>query len=151
MMKVRDLMEQTIKTLQSTDDLTLAEDIMRLDRIRHLPVLSGERLAGILTQRDLFRAAISSVLRIRPSIEREWLLKIPVWEIMTSPVVTTSPDTTIRAALEIMLQRRIGCLPVVDGERLVGLLTETTCMKYLAHLLRLVEERADLPNLSGLD
>jgi len=150
-MNVRDLMEETVATLQSTDNLTLAEDVMRLGRIRHLPVLSGERVVGVVTQRDLFRAAISSVLRVRPSIERDWLLKIPVWEVMTSPVVTTTPDTTIRAALDIMLERRIGCLPVVDDERLVGLLTETACMKYVAHFLRLVEERADLPNLSGLD
>src|SRR5438552_8566467 len=64
-MYVRDLMRREVVTLDVADKLDLADDIMHLGRIRHLPVVSGERVVGILSQRDLFRAAVSSLLQLR--------------------------------------------------------------------------------------
>ncbi|HUI26387.1 MAG TPA: CBS domain-containing protein [Candidatus Kryptonia bacterium] len=151
MMTVRDLMETEVATLKSNDSLSLADDIMRLGRIRHLPVVSGERLVGILTQRDLFRAAISSVLRLRPTAERDWLLKIHVSEVMTPNVVTAVPAASVRSAVGLMIERQIGCLPVVENGRLVGLLTETACLRYLARLLDLSDAKRDLPDAAGSD
>jgi CBS-domain-containing membrane protein len=146
-MYVRDLMEGDVVTLQVTDHLDLADDIMRLGRIRHMPVTSGKTLVGILSQRDLFRAAISSVLQLRPAAEREWLAKIAVREVMTTQVFTIAPSATIHAAVEEMLDKRIGCLPVVEGGNLVGLLSETACMRYLARLLDISETKQQLPPL----
>ena len=148
MMTVRDLMETEVVTLNSTDTLSLADDIMRLGRIRHLPVVSGKRLVGILTQRDLFRAAISSVLRLRPAAERDWLLKIHVSEVMTSAVVSVAPSASIRSAVMLMVEKQIGCVPVVADDALVGLLTETACLRYLGHLLDLSDAKLHLPEAS---
>ena len=134
-MLVRDLMEREVVTLDAADSLDLADDIMRLGRIRHMPVLSNGHLAGILSQRDLFRAAISSVLQLRPAAEREWLAKIPIREAMTRHVETIGPQASVGEAVEVMLGKRIGCLPVVEGGKLVGLLSETDCMRYLSRLL----------------
>src|SRR5262245_40635332 len=118
-MNVDDLMARHVATLKDTDCLGLADDIMQLGRIRHMPVMRGERLVGILSQRDLFRAAISSALHLRVAAEREWLQKIAVREIMTTPVITVAPSTSVRAAVSVMSDKRIGCLPVVEDGKLV--------------------------------
>jgi len=132
---VREVMSPEVVTLQADDSLDLASDIMTLGRIRHMPVVSGGRLVGIVTQRDLFRAAISSALNFRPAAEREWLAKIRVDSVMSRTVYTARPDWSICQAVDIMLEKRIGCLPVVDGTRLVGLLSETDCLRLLAQML----------------
>jgi len=133
--RVREVMRTELITLEKDEHLTLASDLMKLGRIRHMPVLSHDRLVGIVTQRDLFRAAVSSVLGFRPAAEREWLTKIRVAEVMTKDVVTAGPDWPVSQAVDVMLERCIGCLPVVDGERLVGLLSETDCLRLLARFL----------------
>jgi CBS-domain-containing membrane protein len=149
-MRVSDLMERNVVSLERGDNLDLADDVMRLGRIRHMPVLSHERLVGIVSQRDLFRAGISSVLALRHAAEREWLQKIRVEEVMTTDVVTVAPDLPVRDAVELMLKRRVGCLPVVTDGKLAGLLSESDCMRYLARVLAIAEERQLLPELAGL-
>ena len=146
-MFVRDLMEAEVVTLNVSDSLDLADDIMRLGRIRHMPVMAGDTLVGILSQRDLFRAAISSVLQLRPAAERQWLAKIPVREVMTKRVFTIAPGATVREAVIEMLDKRIGCLAVVENDKLVGLLSEADCMRYLARLLDIAEVKQQLPGL----
>ena len=150
-MYVRDLMEKEVVTLNAGDTLDLADDIMRLGRIRHMPVTSEGKLVGILSQRDLFRAAISSVLQLRPAAEREWLAKIPVREAMTAKVTTVAPDATVHEAVRLMLEKRIGCVPVVDHGKLVGLLSESDCMRYLARLLDISDVKQQLPELPQPD
>jgi acetoin utilization protein AcuB len=144
-MYVRDLMQTEVVTLNADDTLDLADDIMRLGRIRHMPITRDNRLVGILSQRDLFRAAISSVLQLRPAAEREWLAKIPVREAMTTKVFTVTPAASAHAAVTLMLEKRIGCLPVVEDDRLVGLLSESDCMRYLARLLDISDVKQQLP------
>ncbi len=90
-MRVKDLMQTDVVTLDAADSLDLANDVMQLGRIRHMPVVTKGRLVGILSQRDLFRAACSSVLHFRPAAEREWLAKISLHEVMTRPVFTVGP------------------------------------------------------------
>jgi CBS domain-containing protein len=146
-MFVRDLMETEVVSLEASDTLDLADDIMRLGRIRHMPVLSRGKLVGILSQRDLFRAAISSVLKFRWSAERKWLAKIAVREVMTKDVATVAPDTPVRDAVLEMLKHKIGCLPVLEDDKLVGLLSETDCLRYLARLLDISDAKQRLPEL----
>ena len=147
-MLIRDVMQRDVATLRVTDTLGLADDIMELGRIRHLPVVSGGVVVGIVSQRDLYRAAVSSMLQMPRSEEREWLGKIPVVNVMSSNVVTVAPDATMHMAVELMLSNRIGCLPVVEHGKLVGLVSETDCLRYLAHVLGISEEKAGLPELS---
>lgn len=144
-------MQRDVITLNAEDNLGLADDIMRLGRIRHMPVMARGRLVGIISQRDLFRAAISSVLQFRTGAEREWLAKIPVREAMTPTVVSIGPDAPIRDAAKRMLDERIGCLPVVENETLVGLLSESDCLQHLVRLLDIAETKQQLPELPLLD
>lgn len=134
-----------IVTLNADDSLDLANDIMRLGRIRHMPVVSGSHLVGILSQRDLFRAAMSSILSAPPRAEREWLAKIRVDQAMTTPAISASPEWPIERAVETMIEKKIGCLPVVSGSHLVGILSETDCLYLLARILRQGERSSQLP------
>ena len=129
------LMRTELVTLDPDERLDVASDIMTLGRIRHMPVVRDGEVVGILTQRDLYRAAISSVLELRPAAEREWLAKIHVAEVMTQPVTTVEPELPMGDAVRLMLDRRIGCLPVIRGGRLVGMVSESDCLLLLRGLL----------------
>lgn len=133
--RVKEIMQAEVVTLSANDTLDLVDTIMRLGRIRHMPVVSGKRVVGIVSQRDLFLAGVSSALHFRESAEREWLAKIRVGEVMTQPVHTTSPDSAVREAVDRMLAQRIGCLPVVEDGELMGLLSESDCLRLLARVL----------------
>ena len=145
---MRDIMQREVVTLDADDRLDLADDLMRLGRIRHLPILSHGRLVGILSQRDLFRAAVSSLLQLSRPAQQEWLAAVPIRAVMTTDVVTIAPDLPARDAVARLLERKIGCLPVVDGDALVGLVSETDCLRFLAHLLEISDGKADLPELA---
>jgi CBS-domain-containing membrane protein len=134
-MRVRDFMSSDVVTLDAAEHLDVAEDIMRFGRIRHMPVLSGGRLVGVVSQRDLFRAAASSMLEVERDARRDWMAKISVRDVMTSTVNSVEPDAPIRRAAELMLIEKIGCLPVMECGRLVGLISETDCMQLLVALL----------------
>lgn len=132
---VREVMTASPATLNVTDRLDLARDIMTIGRVRHLPVVLDERVVGIVSQRDLFRAAISSALKAAPKVELEWLSKIPICDVMAAPVYTAEADWTLPRAVNLMLEKRIGCLPVLEGGELVGLLSESDCLRFLAQRL----------------
>lgn len=146
-MLVRDLMRPEPVTLAVTDRLDIAGDLMRLGRIRHLPVVDGERVVGIVSERDLLRAAVSSLLQLSGSAERDWLRTISVASVMSPHVFTVAPSTPLQAAVAIMVDKRIGCLPVVEDGRLVGILSETDCLRRLRTLLDAADTRKDLPEL----
>jgi len=136
MVKVRDVMIREPVTLHENDSLDLADDIMVLGRIRHLPVINEGVVVGVLSQRDLFRAAASSKLHLRRAAQQAWLGKIPTRAVMTAPAVTTTPDTDMRDVVAEMLRRKIGCMPVVDPDgQLVGLVSETDCLRVLERIL----------------
>ena len=125
-LKVSDVMTADPTTLKRNDKLTLADDIMRLGRVRHLPVLDddGERLVGLVSQRDLFRDALAQALGYGRHAQRKLLDSLSVKEVMTSDVLTIRPDASVVEAARLMTERKIGCLPVVENGRLVGILTE---------------------------
>ncbi len=137
-MKVKDVMRSSVITLGADDHLGVADDVMSMDRIRHLPVVDGHRrVVGIVTQRDLYKAAISSVLGFTTAKEHEWLGKIKVSDAMTTTVTTIDMEAGITDAIDKMLSKKFGCLPVTDKEGcLVGLLTESDCLRCMRDLLK---------------
>ena len=124
-MKVKDVMVKEVATLDINDELSLANDIMRLGRIRHLPVVEGTRLAGIVSERDLFRTSLAQALGYGSEATRDLMKKLRIKDIMVQKVITVSPESELCEATKIMVELKIGCLPVVENERLVGLITET--------------------------
>lgn len=125
-LRVGDRMTRTVRTLGRNDELTLADSLMRDERIRHLPVLDEDgKLCGIVSQRDLFRGALARALGYGELAQRKLLATLVVKEVMTTDVVTIAPDAPLAVAARLMLERKIGCLPVIEAERLVGILTES--------------------------
>lgn len=138
-MKVKDVMRTNVVSLRVADTLGVAEDIMSMGRIRHLPVVDEEnRVVGIVTQRDLFRASISSVLGLDRSKEHEWMGTIKIRDVMTKQVTLVDPEAGMSEAVDKFVTDKIGCLPVVDKQgKLVGLLTETDCLRCFRDLLKM--------------
>jgi len=122
--RVADLMSPIVKTVGRNDTLSLADDLMRANRIRHLPVLDEGALCGLVSRRDMFRGALAAALGYGDVAQRKLLDTLLVKEVMTTEVLTTSPETPLREAARTMLDRKIGCLPVLKDGRLVGILTE---------------------------
>jgi CBS domain-containing protein len=131
-MKVRELMATDVKTIGRNDELTIADDIMNMKRLRHLPVVEEGRLVGVLTQRDLFHAALSTALNFGSKAQKEFLKTVAVKEVMTDEVRTIEPGADIKEAARLMVEHQIGCLPVVENGKLVGLITETDLLKVVA-------------------
>ena len=133
-MKVQKIMATDLVTLHVDEELSLASDIMNLARIRHLPILEGDRLVGIISQRDLFRASLASVMGYDYAETRNHLKSVAIREAMVKEVITVGPDSEVQEAGRIMLEKKIGCLPVVQDNRLVGMLTETDVLRcFLTH------------------
>lgn len=124
-MKVKDIMIKEVATLDVDDELSLANDIMRLGRIRHLPVVSGEELVGIVSERDLFRSSLAQALGYGNKDTRDVMKTLHIRDIMVKQLITVSPDMDLKDAVALMVERKIGCLPVVQDNKLLGLITET--------------------------
>ena len=127
---VSELKQREVVTVQRTDHLDLADDIMKLGRVRHLPVLDGGRLVGLLSNRDLLAASLSAALDFDGGKRRAFLRAVEVEEVMSGEVQTTYPDERVDDAGRRMLRYRIGCLPVVDSDGVLqGLLSETDILE----------------------
>ena len=130
MRRVSNVMQSEMATLAPDEHLDLAEDVMRLGRVRHLPVVEDSRLVGIVSSRDLLAASLAKSLDFDAASRRAFIRSIEVSEAMSRDVVTVEPDATLREAARVMVERKIGCLPVVKPDRtLVGLLTETDLLR----------------------
>lgn len=115
-MLVRDIMSSPAVGIAGDTTLEDAYRMMREKGIRHLPVLAGDRLIGVVTDRDL-RLATSS---LAPT---PFPAATPVSAMMSRPPVTADLADPVEDAARTMRERKIGCLPVVDGERVVGIIT----------------------------
>jgi CBS domain-containing membrane protein len=123
---VADLMTKEVVTLDANDTLNVADDVMSLARIRHMPVIDGDdSVVGLLSQRDLFRGALARTLGYGEFAQKKLYGILKVKEVMTNDVLTVAPTTPLVDAAKIMTDRKIGCLVVIEAERLVGILTES--------------------------
>ena len=114
-LRVADIMSRDIKTLDRNDKLSIADDVMKQGRIRHMPVLDSDgKLCGIISQRDLFRGILLRSLGYGSRLEEKMLEAHPVKEAMIENPHTTTPETPARDAARTMMAHKVGCLPVID-------------------------------------
>ena len=130
-MQVREMMSTGIEVVDRNDNLLAVEERMATKQLRHLPVLEQGAIVGMVTQRDLFKAAMSSTMGYGEKAQKAYLQSVRVKEIMTYPVVTISPETSVATAADMIITKGIGCLPVVDGTTLVGMVTKTDLLRCL--------------------
>jgi CBS domain-containing membrane protein len=118
-------------TLQLNDTLRLADDMMNLAHVRHFPVLDGEKLVGVIDQDDLLHASMAALVRHPKDKVREALGAVAIKDFMKA--ATTVPrETSIYDAARMLVDRGIECLLVVDGDKLVGLVTRSDLLRELA-------------------
>jgi CBS-domain-containing membrane protein len=127
---VGDVMRREFVSLRLGDRLDFVEDVMRLGRIRHLPVLEDDRLVGIVSQRDLLANSLTRALEFDAPERRTFLRSVDVAEAMSREVVTVTRETPLAEAARLLLRHRIGCLPVVSEAGVpVGLVTESDLLR----------------------
>jgi CBS domain-containing protein len=125
-MKVSQYMSRSVVTVTPQTEFHRAFDLMRSRRIHHLPVVEGERVVGIVAERDLLLAAANF-----------GSAEVPITEIMQGPPVCVADDAELKEAARLLVVKHIGSLPVLDARKaLVGIITETDIFKVAAGMLR---------------
>ncbi|TDJ14619.1 MAG: CBS domain-containing protein [Deltaproteobacteria bacterium] len=133
--RVRDIMPRKMVTISESDRLSTVEDIMTLGHVRHMPVVHAGKLVGVVSERDLLRASLSNLNEFGNEERRAFLQVVEIGRVMSTPPVVTALETSVEDAARVMAERKIGCLPVVDGDRLLGLITETDILRYFAGMV----------------
>jgi acetoin utilization protein AcuB len=123
---VRQHMTASPHTISPNQPLTVARTAMQSHEIRHLPVLDGGRIVGLISERDLL--LVESVPGVNPT-------NVRVEEAMVQDVFTATPDEPVADVVETMVRRKLGSAVVVDGERVVGVFTTTDALRALTSLL----------------
>jgi CBS domain-containing protein len=131
---VRDIMTTEVTTLGRNDSLQLVKDIMTLGRVRHFPVLDDNKVVGVVSQRDLYKASLGSVMKYGEKAQRAFLEGLAVKEVMSDPPITIAPHASVKEAARLMMEKKIGCLPVLEGSKLVGIVTETDMLKLVLEM-----------------
>jgi acetoin utilization protein AcuB len=140
-MNVKDRMTANVVTVKPHDSVRHARELLERHRINQLPVVVDGRLAGIVTDRDL-RDAFPSVFEHGRRREGTDPCAIPVEDVMTREVLTIAPDVPVDDGARLMRRERIGAIPVVDGRRLVGILTRSDVLDAFLSMSRNVAGRA---------
>lgn len=139
-MRVAERMKKDLVQVKPSDSVRAAWGLLREHRIRHLPVVDQGKLVGIVTDRDIrlvFPSALTSGAGDQDP--HDALEKVAVQDIMTKQVITVAPETSIADAARLILERRIGGLPVIQGNRLAGIITKTDI---LAAYVEIAEKRS---------
>jgi len=135
-MLVRDRMSRHPITVRPDVPIHEALQIMRREKIRRLPVLDeNDRLVGIVAEKDLLYASPSSAKALNVYELQYLLAKLTVGDVMTRNVITTTEFTPLEEAAKVMVDNKIGALPVMRGDKLVGIITETDIFKVFLELL----------------
>jgi acetoin utilization protein AcuB len=135
-MLVRERMSTKPVTITADVPITEALRVMRQNQVRRLPVLDPEnRLIGIVSEKDLLYASPSPATSLSIYEMHYLLSNLKVQELMTTDVITVTPDIPLEEAARIMADNKIGGLPVIEGDKLVGIVTETDIFKLFLELL----------------
>ena len=125
-------MSRKVVSISADDTLRIVKEIMEHGSVRHLPVVRRGELVGVVSQRDLLKASLSNVMGLPAEEQSLFLEGVSITEVMSSPAVTIGSGASVREAAKLMAERKIGCLPVMDGDEFVGIVTETDVLRYFA-------------------
>jgi acetoin utilization protein AcuB len=150
-MLVHDIMQRNVVTVAPHTTLPEAIELTRQRGIRHLPVLEGTELVGIVSDRDLKRAMSSPASALAAHERSSLMERVTMRDIMTRPVITTGAGFAVEEVAHMMVREKISALPVTEGGRLVGIVTETDLMQLFVRALGAGEPSSRLDVLLGRD
>jgi CBS domain-containing membrane protein len=137
MLKVKDIMTSEVFVLHATQTLELVRSLMRIKHVRHVPIVDQDNsFVGLITHRDLLAQTISHLAEVDED-EQEYLDRhIHIMNIMKTDVLSVDPEIDVCSAIALLLDNKYGCLPVVSGGKLVGIVTEADFLNLTLELLR---------------
>jgi len=134
-LKVRDRMTTDVITVKASEPIRRAWGLVIDKKLRRFPVVEGDTLVGIVTDRDLRDATASSVVLIEKQYHDFLLDTVLVESIMTTNPRTVTPDVSLKEAAKLIREMKVGGLPVVEEDRLAGIITETDLISALIEVL----------------
>ncbi len=133
-MLVSNRMTRNPLTVRPDDSIAEALERMRREKVRHFPVLEGGKLMGIVSRQDLLYASPSSVTSLNVWEVTYLVSQVKVREVMTKRVITVQEDCPVEEAARVLADNKIGCLPVMRGDLLVGIITESDLFRIFLEL-----------------
>lgn len=142
MMTLSEIMTEHPFTLGPSNSVKQAMDLMQQERIRHIPIVDEQHhLLGLVTLTDILATRESKLLLISQEREAEFTDSVQLDEIMTRQVASVDPHAGIKEAALYLQRHRYGCLPVLKGRKLIGIVTESDFISVAINLLELMEEQ----------
>lgn len=129
---VSQIMTKNVVTLSTKDDLVTAEELFKSNRIRHIPVTSGNEVLGILSYTDLMRISFADAIDDHEQhVDTMVYNMFTIEQVMVKDVICVSPEATIHEVAAFLAQKEFHALPVVEDDKLVGIVTTTDLINYL--------------------
>lgn len=128
---VSHIMTKQVVTVQENDTLEDVVAIFKNNRMRHLPVLKGTKIAGMISSNDINRLTFGRLFENQDASDEAILKMLTISQVMTHKVVSVSSDTSIREVAELFAEAEFHSLPVVDNDSLVGIITTTDVIRYM--------------------
>ncbi|NLJ93044.1 MAG: CBS domain-containing protein [Aeromonadales bacterium] len=145
---VSEIMTRNVIGLPPSATLAEARTLMQRHHIRHLPILEDSRLVGLVSQRDILAAQESS---LEQGLNGQFLEQHSVANVMIKEVTTVSPKAGIREAALYLQKHKYGCLPVIDKEQLVGIVTDSDFVAVAIHLMEVLDAQLADPLADELE
>lgn len=132
---ISQIMTTNVVTLTTKDDLVTAEETFKKNRIRHIPVVSGDAILGILSYTDLMRISFADAIDDdEHDVDTMVYNMFSIEQVMVKDVVSVPPTATVKEVAQFLAQKEFHALPVVDEGKLVGIVTTTDLIRYLLEM-----------------
>lgn len=128
---VSKIMTTNVVTLNHTDSLDTAELLLKQHNIRHIPVVSGKHIIGMLSLTDLLRISFADAVEDNGDVDTVVYKMFTIEQVMAKNVTSITSNTTIKEVAEILSKKEFHALPVVDNDNLVGIVTSTDLINFL--------------------
>ena len=143
-MLVKDIMQHDVACVRPETHLEEVVRLLQRRNVRHLPVLDHEDLVGIISDRDLKSVLPSPVTKLAATATPAHSDGLTAGDIMTKRVITVEPMVSVEDAARLLVEKRIGALPVMDGGTLVGIVTETDVLRLFVRAMGILEPSSRL-------
>jgi len=132
---ISQIMTTQVVTLTTKDDLVTAEETFKKHRIRHIPIVSGDTILGILSYTDLMRISFADAIdEDEHDVDTMVYNMFSIEQVMVKDVVSVPPTATVKEVAQFLAQKEFHALPVVEDNKLVGIVTTTDLIRYLIEL-----------------
>ena len=128
---ISQIMTQKVVTITTKDDLVTAEELFKKHRIRHIPVVRGETILGMLSYTDLMRISFADAIDEEEEVDTMVYNMFSIEQVMVKDVVSVPPTATVKEVAQFLALKEFHALPVVEDKKLVGIVTTTDLIRYL--------------------